>query len=604
MIQVFRGVTVDLSVAGKTACPRCTTNGRDKSQDNLATYGLDSDGRHLGAFCFSCDYTIPSEDWIDNNAPLKLDEMEYELKGTEFNEDVHNGIKSITSNNSQNYRGITSKTSQFFGIRYEVDQASGSVASSYYPMTKGVLDGIPIGEAISGYKIRKHPKTFHAVGETGKSCDLFLQFRFQQHKGILVIAEGEVCALSAYQMLKEDYDKKGKTQYDEIAVVSGTNGVGGLAKQLQDNFAWLKQFNRVILMLDNDAAGRAATEECCKILPKGKAYISTLRYGDINEYLTQGKSSQFISDMWGAKEYCPAGVTPSAQLLTEAMEATDLKQISLPPFLRGLSDKLFGGHPTKEIFLCLAKTSVGKTTIVNAITEHLVLHEPDHIVGVLSLEADAGKYSRNLLSSHLKVNLNRMQADERRDFLSRDDIKAKSENLFTRDGGNSRFYVTDDRGAEIGHVKDKVEEMVRGLGVTILIVDPYSDLLSGMSVQEQEELATWIKKLQKECDVTPFIISHVRKSADNSGDLLVEDDAMGSSFLVKAAATTISLERNKQSECPIVRNTTDIYVLKNREFGETGLACKVYYDAPTATMYDLNEYKQDNPHKFLDYSGE
>ena len=39
-------------------------------------------------------------------------------------------------------------------------------------------------------------------------------------------------------------------------------------------------------------------------------------------------------------------------------------------------------------------------------------------------------------------------------------------------------------------------------------------VLSSMSVSEQEEVATWFKKIMKEYGVTPIIISHVRKSAN------------------------------------------------------------------------------------------
>ena len=83
-----------------------------------------------------------------------------------------------------------------FGVRYEYDESTGAVAKQYYPVTiKGEL---------SGYKIRKHPKSFLSVGETGKVCDLFGQFKFKTGgKYCLLVGGGEVDQLSAYQMLRE-----------------------------------------------------------------------------------------------------------------------------------------------------------------------------------------------------------------------------------------------------------------------------------------------------------------------------------------------------------------------------------------------------------------
>ena len=235
MITTRYGIEVDLSYEHKTTCPYCRVKlGRDNSGDNLHVYPPDEDGRHGGAYCFSCNYKIPSVKWLEENAPINIEDMEYTLVGSEFNEEVHNGIKSITTFNKE-YRGVKPDTSKYFGVRYECSQETGEVVSSYYPITKGVMEGVAISDAITGYKIRKHPKGFSAVGDVGNDSDLFMQFRFTTHKGILVLAAGEVDALSAYQILKNDYNKRGNNRYDEVAVVSGVTGEGGV-KNIQKHY--------------------------------------------------------------------------------------------------------------------------------------------------------------------------------------------------------------------------------------------------------------------------------------------------------------------------------------------------------------------------------
>lgn len=577
-------------VIGKNPCIKCQERGRDKSGDNFHFYG-----EGLGGFCHSCGYTIPSDEYKEKNGYGYEYDDERDNMGREFNEEVHKNLKTVTGLDSRGYRGIRSEISKFFGVRYEYSEVDGSVVKSYYPVTKDY--------EISGYKVRQHPKDFARpgpMGETGKDCDLFMAFRFKTHSSICVIAAGEIDALSAYGLLKTQHKDK---KYDEIAVVSPTIGESGAYKQIQKNYKFFNQFKKIIVMFDQDEAGRKAAETVCKALPKGKAHIATLRRKDVNEYIWDKErnvpvdfTSEFISDFWAAKPYTPAGVHASTSLYEQALERLDLEMISLPPFLKRASAMLGNGLVLKELTLVLAKTSIGKTTLVSGLTCHWALNEPNHVLGVLSLEADAGKFSQNMLSYHLKVPLHRMSADERKEFLSRDDIKEKVKQLYERPDGTPTLYVCDDRGASWEQVKEKILEMIISMGITILCVDPYSDLLSNMSVGEQEEVATWFKKIMKEYGVTPVIISHVRKGANGADAApLTEDDAQGSSFLVKAAGQTIALERDKQAEDMVERNRTKVTILKNRDFSETGPAGSMFYEISSANLYDFDDYMDAHP---------
>lgn len=563
------------------SCPKC------RSSDACAVY--EDESRH----CFSCGYTKPSADFMEKNGYGYEYDDERDGMGLEFNKEIHNKIKAETGLDSKDYRGIRADISKYFGVRYQYNEGDGSVVKSLYPCTKA-------GD-ISGYKVRVHPKDFRgSYGDTGKDVDMFMQFRFKTHTGICVICAGEVDALSAYMLLKTQHKDK---KYDEIAVVSPTIGETGAAKQIQKQYAFFNQFKKLIVMFDQDEAGRKAADEVCKVLPKGKAHVATLRRKDVNEYIWDKDrgiavdfSSEFVSDFWAAKPYTPAGVHASTTLYEQALERLDLEMISLPPFMRTAATMFGSGLVLKEITLCLARTSIGKTTLVSGLCRHWALNEPNHTLGVLSLEADAGKFSQNMLSYHLQTPLHRMDAVERKDFLNRPDIKEKVQQLYERPDGTPTMYVCDDRGASWEQVKEKILEMIISMGVTVLVIDPYSDLLSGMTVSEQEEVATWIKKVMKEYGVTPIIISHVRKSANGSDSgPITEDDAQGSSFLIKAAGQTIALERDKQAEDLMERNRTRITILKNRDFSETGPAGSMYYDVATANLYDYDEWLENHP---------
>jgi len=69
---------------------------------------------------------------------------------------------------------------------------------------------------------------------------------------------------------------------------------------------------------------------------------------------------------------------------------------------------------------------------------------------------------------------------------------------------------------------------------------------------------------------------------------------MGSSTIIKSASLNILLKRDKMAEDPIVRNTTEILVPKNRLCGITGQAGGVYYDNETHTLHNLDDWLIDN----------
>lgn len=588
ILVIRRGFNLGVFVKHEP-CPECG------SSDGRAMY---EDGSY---FCWVCSKGTLSEDVKKSlkekrKGKVKVKTMQDASEDVQIVKNAkpamtqaeNQQIKSETGVDTKGYRGIRTDISKQFGVRYEYSEEDGSVTKTYYPCTRGY--------ELSGYKLRKHPKTFSTpYGATGKDCELFGQFKFKTMNNTCLIVGGEHDVLAAFQMLSDAQKNK---QYDPVAVVGPTCGETSAFRQIQGQYSFFCQFKKVVVAMDSDATGEEALEKIVKVLPRGKIYVMKMRRKDPNSYIydnSTGKSvnaeQDFINDFWAAKPYTPAGVHASTSLYQAALDRMDLSMISLPSFMKVAAEKLGGGLVKKEISLILAKTSIGKTTLISALTQHLALNEQEEVIGVLSLEADAGKFSQNLLSYHLRTPLHRMSKEERVAFLSQPDVIAKVAKLYEKEDGTPTLYVCDDRGANWESIKEKILEMIIAMGVTVLIVDPYSDLLSGMSVSEQEEVATWFKKIMKEFEITPIIVSHVRKgSTGANAGALTEDDAQGSSFLVKAAGQTLALERNKQAECPVERNKTTINILKNRDFSETGPAGAMYYDIATANLYDFDSW--------------
>lgn len=595
LIVTRYGIEVDLTHPRKVGCPKCMKGGRDRGQNNFQVYGIDTEGRHLGGYCWSCDYTIPSEQWLEENGEIIEDEWE-DLVGLEFNEDVHNKLKKQTGLAGKGYRGIPDSVSKFFGVRYGYDETTGEVNETYYPCT---IDG-----GISGYKVRSHPKDFAnpgPYGETGQDVDMFGQFRFETFGHTVVITGGEHDQLAAYTML---LTMQKDNRYDPTAVVSSTIGESGAWKQIQKNYSFFNKFKKIILCFDNDRAGKEATEKAVSVLPRGKVYVMNLRLKDCNEYILAGKTSEFISDFWNCKQYTPDGVHASSSLYNAALSYSHVERLTLPPFMRKAQEMFGGGLVKNEISVCFAFTSVGKSLFIDNMVVHTILNDPKELVGIMSLEAAKEKYATNILSRYLGINLNRLQGQHRIDYLSQPDVKEKIDKFLLKDNGESRFYVYDNRGADIDAVKESILEMVIKLGITFLVVDVYSDLTAGMDLSAQEELVSWLKKLILEYPkVSILMVAHTRKQPSGNSTPLVESDIIGSGSVMKSAAQTFSLERDKLHENPVVRNQTVVTIHKNRHNSDTGPAGLIYYEPETGNLYEWEDYVKENPHMVISKEG-
>lgn len=572
-------------VVGKNPCIRCEKDGRDNSKDNFHWYG-----ESLGGYCFSCGFTIPSKQYIEQNQEYNWEENK--VMGLEFNKSVLADIKKEYTFIEEKYRGIRPDIYKYFGVMHKIE--NGKPVEQIYPTFRG--------KEVVGFKRRELPKTFlMPYGDVGADVDFFSQWRWlvPESKREVIICSGEIDMLSAYQMLRDwrasSNSSKG-TEYPYTPVVSSTVGELGAAAQARNNYEWLNKFDKIIICPDSDEAGRKAVDKMFGSIPKNKMYVMELPMKDANEMLLAGKSKEFIDAYFRAKPYTPAGVHASTSLYEAAYDYTNVSRLTLPPFLKKAETMFGGGLVKREMSVIFAKTSTGKSLFINAITRHWILNHPEEIVGVLSLEATIDKYATSVISDHIGVNLTRLKdGEEKRKFLSKPDIKQQIKQFFEKEDGSPRFYVCDDRGADIEIVKEKIVEMIVKMGITILVIDPYSDLMSGMENSKQEEFSSWMKKIVKEYPVSLVLVCHTRKGNGKDKRRLEEEDIIGSSTIMKSSAQTISLERDKLAESEFQRNITSVVIHKNRHSGQTGEAGEIFYEWKTGRLYDKDEYLKIHP---------
>ena len=581
---------------GKFACinPLCS------SSDGMEVYINEDDDtgeEYYDATCFVCHGFFNKNKLKNSIVGEQLGIVEYvktKSKGgivgfekkhrrADITPEEREELEAKTQTKCNKFRGVRDEIHNKFCIRSEY--LGEELYARHYPV---LLDG-----AITGYKKRVMPKDFTKgyVGYNGTDCEMFGQFRFKHGGKYCIIVEGEEDVGAAYQIMHDYRVSKGSDKsFEDIAVVSGTTGASGTAQQIKNNYEFFSKFQFIIVCMDNDKAGEQAIEAVCNALPSGKAKVMVCPAKDPCEVIDKGLEQKFISAFFNAKQYFMAGVTASTSLEEKMMEHASIERIPLPNFMHRMQDMLCGGLPVGYIVNILSASGTGKSTFVDAMILNWIMNSHKK-VGIVSLEASEGEYAINLSSAHLGVKVNLFKtAKERTEFLNQQDNVAKRKVLWEDEEGNPRFYLLD---SDVSMIKERV-------GCEIIVLDPIQDIFDTLPDDAQGAFMKWQKDIVKREKINIININHARKSgqgqkANSKGADLSEEDMMGHSSIFKSGGVNIILQRNKESEDEVERNTTYAKITKARGVGNTGPAGSFLYVNNEHKIYDKIDYLNGNP---------
>lgn len=412
-------------------------------------------------------------------------------------------------------------------------------------------------------KFRRLGKQFSWRGEP-KSAGLFGDHLWSKGKRI-VITEGEIDALSVSQAMGNKWP-----------VVSLKDGAQSAVKSIQKSYEYLDGFDEIVLMFDQDEPGRDAAAKCAEILPVGKVKIATLPLKDANECLVQGKVDAIVQAMWNAKPFRPDGIV-MAHDLKEVVLAPDVEVVQPYPYAK-LTEITKGIRPA-ELVVITAGSGMGKTTFVREIAYSL--HMSGKNVGLLMLEESNKRTLRGLVGLHLNKNIlvDPTMADEK-------EVANAFDGLFT----DRDIALFDHFGStDVDNVCNRIRYMARGLGVTHVVLDHISILVSGLATGDERKLIdiamTKLRTLVQETGISLFVISHLKRPEGNKGH---EDGAQvhlgqlrGSHAIAQLADICIALQKPDDDE---LHDMTELRILKNRFTGEVGHAGTLHYDRQTGRL--------------------
>lgn len=598
------------TLLGHFHCNSCGSN------DNLAVYAkTDDEGKEtVDGTCFTpnCVHKFWTEEQLREEGVLEEGYVIPKVKAvtrTSITFEEYKALASRTNHDTRNYdgsfyRGIKPETSEFYGHMYERD-STGKIIREFYPETKAGFDNGKL-KTLRGYKSRTLPKIFgtHNIGVTGLTSDFSGAHKFRNGGKYVVVTAGEVDKLSVAQMLRDYQVSRGQEDYDRIAVVSVTTGEATLAKQCAAQYDWLNSFDNILLCGDSDDVGRQAIIEACKVLPENKVKIISLSMKDANEMLVAGKHKQFISNYFDAKPLNPDEVKTSKQADDEIEEELGRAKIPLPNFMYRLQKHMAGGIPLGYMINLGAITGGGKTTIINEMIYYWIFNSPVKI-GILSLELTAGQYQTTLLSRHIGFKLALIEnPKEAVAFVQQPHVVEARRELRENEYGEERYVLLDERSGSLESVKDQILKLIKKYSCQLIVIDPINDLFEGSTLEQQTDFIKFLKTIIKD-GVSIFNVCHLTKGktqTDREGNRVVrrltEDDFAGVSNLVKSGGCNIAATRDKLADDEMEQNSTDIEVLKCRWSGNTGYAGSWYYDNLTHTLYDKEDFMEQQRSNF------
>lgn len=572
---------------GTNPCPQCGK--KDWDGDNFYWYGEEK-----GGHCWACGFTVHSQEFLEEMKESggfksvtisNIDRNKFEEKKLS-QEDVDNLLGDLNSELTIKYRGLDKGICSDLGVHWKYDSA-GKVSHMYFPATY-LEDG---DIKVSGYKIRQHPKDFYSKGYVGKVN--LLAGQTQAVTDTLVVVGGEIDLISAKQMLAP-IEKKYNRQ---INVVSSLLGEDSTADCLKTQIEWVEKHKKIILALDNDDAGKKATQKCLDFLPKDKLFTANLRYKDANDYIKNKDAESYMQDAyWNVSAVEDYGIIGSGDLFEYGIEASNDEGIPVPFHMLDLKPYV-PMFMYDSIVLLVGSTSIGKTANLDTTMSSIIMSSKD-TTGVLSLEASRKKFAQKMHSRIIGVPLNRLSKEEQ--VTLQEKHKDKIMDFYLDGNGEHRFFFADSDFDSIEEAEKCILRLITVFGCKVIIGDPLQNIIGNKTNEEQRSFMLFLEKIKKKYGVLILLGTHTRKATSgeksgSDGGVQKEDSIEGSGSISKSASLIITLSRNKNSEDWVERNTTYYSVPKNRDFEMTGeMVAKSFYRASCSRLYPYSYAEKHN----------
>jgi len=458
-------------------------------------------------------------------------------------------------------RRLTTATMTKFDV---LQKDSGDILFPYFNK-----DGV-----LAAYKVRSPDKLFSVEGEF-QGAQLFGQNVFPKGGKVVTICEGEIDAMSAFQMLS-------------VPSVSIKSGAQSALSDCKAAYEWLDSFDKIVICFDNDEPGREATKRVAELFgAKACMFRHVTEHKDANDWLVNRSEYQFGEAWRAAEAYKPEGI----------VTVSDIKARLLQPPVPGvpwcfetLTDLTYGRRKG-ELYAFGAGVGVGKTDVFT----QQIAYDIDKLgkkVGVIYLEQNVVETSQRVMGKLDKKlyhvpdsGWNRKEYEESVDRLE----------------GRNQLYMMEHFGAMGWRT---IKNIIRFFNKAYDIDHIYLDHLTALSANEQDErraldaIMADMASLAQELGLIIHFISHLTTPEGKSheeGGRVMEKHFTGSRAIARWSHYMFGLERNKQHSDPIKRQTTTFRVLKDRFTGRaTGVKFGLQYNQKNGILSESTILMEDD----------
>jgi twinkle protein len=565
-------------VIGREQCPKCAEGGGDRSKNNLARY---SDG---GGHCFVCNY----HEFANSKNRVREEKVATEKVGIEVYHSLPYG----------EVHGVSKETCQKYGIKVSVNEETGRVESVYYPYYSE--DG-----KLVAAKVRKlATKEFHWIGSPSKAT-LFGQQTIGQGGQMVIITEGEKDALA----LSEMYRLSGKN-YRVVSIKDGASLPRAGEKlpkpdiTVATNLDLLSKFNHVIVAMDKDKAGEATANMIAEMVAPVTS-VKILDYPDgykdahecfegvfdsSGEQLKPAIPRAALTWLQNARDFVPEAIYNGSDIALEDL-MTPLAPGAPIPF-QGLQEKMHGLRKGELTTICAA-SGAGKSTLTRELAYSLV--KSGHRVANIFLEETMEKTAQSFIALDNNIPLARLRAMP--NSIAPDDYKRSYEELVAN-GRN--FFFKHFGSLDSDLLLNKMRYFAQAQQCDFIFLDHLSMVVSASDEGNDErklldKICTKLAAFCTETGVGVIMVVHLRKTGNNQqsasqGGMITLDDLRGSGGIAQLSFNVVAALRDTTAVDDGKANIVQLWVLKNREWGSTGMAGRLVYDRQTGRLKELPDF--------------
>jgi len=438
---------------------------------------------------------------------------------------------------------------------------------------------------LTGYNVRcVDPKNFYAIGFVSPEHNEFHGKSYNPRVAeTLIIVGGQIDYITVQGAI-DDLMKKYKSH--NINVVSSVQGEDNKIKHIKSDYDWVVGHNKIIRALDNDEAGKKATDDLLDVLPTEQCFLANFgEFKDPNEYRLD--TQQLCQDIyWNVRPVDDFGIMTADELYEEGLKKLEQDKIPIPDMLHDLKPYFTDGEIGRgEWINIIAGTSTGKSTLIDGWKDEWIDICP-YPQAVNSFEASSANYGIKTVSSFAGINISKISGKEQRIAYYKEQEHSYKSRVTNVDG-RTKFYFVSKIPKSPDQFKKMLLRLVKVNGVGVIWIDPALSLKAMCDTDKDfEDLLTWIDQvIRVELNTLIVTVQHARKNLSSGknaseGGGLSEEDGSGSRVLISLATINIGIERNKNSDNYVIRNTTIVHIFKNRPDDATRLAAaKLFYRA-------------------------